>query len=79
MYREFIKLHDPNDPIVQNEVDLLDSLVLKCAWAEAGIFLKNDRATFFALCEGLPSQSWHRCLVQNFLSLSLQRSPEAFR
>ena len=34
-HRELINLLDSNDPIVQNELHLLDSLVLKFAWAEA--------------------------------------------
>ena len=80
--KEFSNLHDQTDPkntIVQNELhalnvqkqmDRLDSLLLKLAWAEAGNFLKNDFATFYALCEGLPSQPWRRCLVQMSLAIA---------
>ena len=79
--REFVNLHETEvnplvqsimqDPSVQIACKKLDNLLTEFIFDLAKDFLKANRRTLFELCEGLPSPSWHRCLVQ--ISLTIAR------
>ena len=56
---------------VQIACEKLETLLTEYIFDLAKEFLKTNRQTFFELCEGLPSSSWLRCLVQ--ISLTIAR------
>lgn len=78
---EFVNLHETeenplvqivmHDPHVQNGCKRLDNLLTELIFDLAKEFLRANRQTLNDLCEGLPSPSWHRRLVQ--ISLTIAR------
>ena len=67
VFKELVVVHElagMEHTSIQKELSTLTTLVHKLAWAKIFLVLDSDRVFFFALCEGRPSKSWHRCLVQ---------------
>ena len=88
--REFVDLHeDEVNPLLQNLTDCvkdhrlqiacekLDDLLIKHIFALAKDYLRDNRQTFYELCEGLPSSSWHRCIVQISLTIARLAPPKS--
>ena len=88
--REFVDLHeDEVNPLVQSLTDCvrdhrvqiacekLDDLLTKYIFALAKDYLNENRQTLYELCEGLPSPSWHRCIVQISLTIARLAPPKS--
>ena len=78
--RQFGRLHEDEvnpRPCVQIACDKLDDLLTKYIFVLAKDYLNENRQTLYELCEGLPSPSWHRCIVQISLIIASFAPPRS--